>query len=247
MWILEGFSNSRIGQRGTEMLPDVGLQNRVKVLKFSVCYESNYEHLSGNRDVFIKRQTARLVTESGEKKKQKKTPNCLSHSTCWIKKKNLKIKQDCIWAESHFLSILQPAYNLGHLTTQFLPPLCQRGNCSSGDVRYDLGRWHVRRDSARYFVISTALNTPFCTRHTQCDQNSGRLILRCLFVPRSTFRVGKMRLVIFFFINQYPGKYLPAAADSHNSAQDTNNLGLVHRVLASPILSNKDCGTFCFF
>lgn len=54
MRILKGFSNSRIGQRGTEMLPYVGLQNRVKVLKFSVCYESNYEHLSGNRDTFIK-------------------------------------------------------------------------------------------------------------------------------------------------------------------------------------------------
>lgn len=38
--------NSRIGQRGTEMLSNVGLQDRVKVLKLSVRYEPNYEHLS---------------------------------------------------------------------------------------------------------------------------------------------------------------------------------------------------------
>lgn len=38
--------NSRVGQRGTEMLPYVRLQDRVKVLKLSVSYEANYEHLS---------------------------------------------------------------------------------------------------------------------------------------------------------------------------------------------------------
>lgn len=38
--------NSRIGQRGTEMLSNVGLQDWVKVLKLSVRYEPNYEHLS---------------------------------------------------------------------------------------------------------------------------------------------------------------------------------------------------------
>lgn len=42
--------NSRIGQRGTEMLSNVGLQDWVKVLKLSVRYEPNYEHLSVRKE-----------------------------------------------------------------------------------------------------------------------------------------------------------------------------------------------------
>lgn len=43
--------NSRVCQRGTEMLSNVGLQDRVEVLELSVSYEPNYEHLSENRRI----------------------------------------------------------------------------------------------------------------------------------------------------------------------------------------------------
>lgn len=46
--------DSRVSQRGAEMLSDVGLQNGVKVLELSVGYKPNYEHLSENKDKFIK-------------------------------------------------------------------------------------------------------------------------------------------------------------------------------------------------
>lgn len=41
--------DSRVSQRGAEMLSDVGLQNGVKVLELSVGYKPNYEHLSENK------------------------------------------------------------------------------------------------------------------------------------------------------------------------------------------------------
>ena len=45
--------NLRVGQCGTEMLPDVGLQDRVEVLELPVSYEPDYEHLSENKDTSI--------------------------------------------------------------------------------------------------------------------------------------------------------------------------------------------------
>lgn len=44
LWVLRVL-DSRVGQRGAEMLPYVRLQDRVEVLKLSVRDESNYEHL----------------------------------------------------------------------------------------------------------------------------------------------------------------------------------------------------------
>ena len=44
--------NSRVCQCGTEMLANIGLKNRVKVLELSVSNESNYEHLSENKDTY---------------------------------------------------------------------------------------------------------------------------------------------------------------------------------------------------
>lgn len=44
--------DSRVCQRSTEMLSNVGLKDGVKVLELSVRYEPNYEHLSEN--IFIK-------------------------------------------------------------------------------------------------------------------------------------------------------------------------------------------------
>lgn len=41
--------DSRVGQGGTEMLPDVGLQNGVEMLELSVGYKANYEHLPGEQ------------------------------------------------------------------------------------------------------------------------------------------------------------------------------------------------------
>lgn len=46
--------NSRVSQSGTEMLPNVGLQDGVEVLELSVGYKPNYEHLSEDKDAFIK-------------------------------------------------------------------------------------------------------------------------------------------------------------------------------------------------
>lgn len=56
------------------MLSNVGLQNGVKVLELSVSYEPNYEHLSENKDIFIKMETTWLITESRK--------NCSSYSIC---------------------------------------------------------------------------------------------------------------------------------------------------------------------
>lgn len=49
-----GVIYSRVRQCGAEMLSNVSLQDRVKVLELSVCYKPNYEHLSENKDIFIK-------------------------------------------------------------------------------------------------------------------------------------------------------------------------------------------------
>lgn len=38
--------DSRVGQCGTEVFPDVGFKDRVKVLELSVCYEPNDKNLS---------------------------------------------------------------------------------------------------------------------------------------------------------------------------------------------------------
>lgn len=90
--------NSRIGQRGTEMLSDVGLQDWVKVLKLSVGYESNYEHLS--------------VRKRTETYSWKRTPQGSYHragrAACLIQyaEKDWELKQDYVGAESHFLSFL---------------------------------------------------------------------------------------------------------------------------------------------
>lgn len=54
LFVIQRVINSRICQCGTEVLSDVGLQNRVKVLELSVGYKPNYEHLSENKDIFIK-------------------------------------------------------------------------------------------------------------------------------------------------------------------------------------------------
>lgn len=48
------------------------------------------------------------------------------------KKKTGKLNKIAFEQKSHFLSILQPSHNLGHLTTQFPAALRQRGNSSSG-------------------------------------------------------------------------------------------------------------------
>lgn len=66
--------NSRVRQCGTEMLPNVGLQNRVKVLELSVSYKPNYKHLSENRHIFSKMETTQLIMESRK--------NCLSYPIC---------------------------------------------------------------------------------------------------------------------------------------------------------------------
>ena len=50
---------SRVRQSSTEMLPYVGLKDGVKVLKLSVCNESNYEYLPG-----IKTETQSLQTQT---------------------------------------------------------------------------------------------------------------------------------------------------------------------------------------
>ena len=46
--------NSRVCQCSTEMLTNVGLKDRVKVLELSVRYKSNNEHLSESKDMLIK-------------------------------------------------------------------------------------------------------------------------------------------------------------------------------------------------
>lgn len=60
-------NNSRVCQRGTEMLSNVGLQDGVKVLELSVRYEPNYEDLSENREISIRMGTASLIMESATK------------------------------------------------------------------------------------------------------------------------------------------------------------------------------------
>lgn len=46
---LQSVINSRVCQRGTEMLSNVGLQDGVKVLELSVSYKANYEDLAENK------------------------------------------------------------------------------------------------------------------------------------------------------------------------------------------------------
>lgn len=58
-------SHSRVGQRGAEVFAYVGLQHRVKVLKFPVCDEANYEDLSASRDTLIRRENAAREREQG--------------------------------------------------------------------------------------------------------------------------------------------------------------------------------------
>lgn len=41
----------RVGQGGAEVFPDVRLQNGVKMLELSVCYQSNYKHLAKTRNL----------------------------------------------------------------------------------------------------------------------------------------------------------------------------------------------------
>lgn len=59
-------SNSRVGQSGAKVFPYVGLQHWVKVLKFSVGDEANYEDLSRGRDTLIGRENAKRKRERRE-------------------------------------------------------------------------------------------------------------------------------------------------------------------------------------
>lgn len=70
-------SHSRVGQRGAEVFAYVGLQHRVKVLKFPVCDEANYEDLSASRDTLIRRENAARERGSREGVGRRK----VSHST----------------------------------------------------------------------------------------------------------------------------------------------------------------------
>lgn len=80
LWTCQIFSShSRVGQRGAEVFPYVGLQHRVKVLKFPVGDEANYEDLSGSRDTLIRRENARRKSERGEE-------DSVSLNALWVEK-----------------------------------------------------------------------------------------------------------------------------------------------------------------
>lgn len=120
------------------MFPYVGLQHRVKVLKFPVGDEANYEDLSGTRDTLISRENAKrkwgreevslntLRVEGGAGGRWDAGGGWKENK----KKKTGKLNKIAFEQKSHFLSILERRPNLGQLTTQF--PAALRGNSWGG-------------------------------------------------------------------------------------------------------------------
>lgn len=121
MTVDQSFSaHSRVGQRGAEVFPYVGLQHRVKVLKFSVGDEANYEHLSRSRDTLIRRENQKKKKKERELGGQCLTQHTVREGRCrWGMvsrrrvggeqgKKLWQIKQNCICAEKPF-SLDSPA------------------------------------------------------------------------------------------------------------------------------------------
>lgn len=45
--------DSRVSEGGTEVLADVGLQNRIEMMELSVCDQSDYENLSEAEDAIL--------------------------------------------------------------------------------------------------------------------------------------------------------------------------------------------------
>lgn len=82
------------------------------------------------------------------------------------KTKKGKLNKIAFEQKSHFLSILQPRHNLGHLTTQFPAALSQRGNSSSGlggcgGAAVILADDTLRRESCQILCLCLTV-APFC-------------------------------------------------------------------------------------